>query len=179
MKELLEVDKSFNEGMFITKVNNIYVTLKTCIMMRNLDRIRHFLSKAVEDKYDEIINRLKEDKKINMFDELNVKESKITNIEITEDKIIITVKLISRYMDYIIDSDTKKYISGINDHRIEKENTLVFEKIINAKNYGLIKKCPTCGASIDLNKDGKCPYCKKIFDAENYDYILTSIKEGV
>ena len=178
MKELLEIDKTFNESMFITKVNNIFVMLKSCVMKRNLDRARHFLSLEVENKYDEIIKRLINENKINMFDELNVKESSIENIEITSDKIIIKVKLVSRYMDYIIDSNTKKYISGINDHRIEKVNSLTFEKIINAKNYGLIKKCPTCGASIDLNKDGRCPFCKNIFDAENYDYILTDIKEG-
>ncbi len=179
MDELLKVDKTFNESMFITKVNNIFVMLKSCVMTRNLDRVRHFISLELEKEYDEIINRLKEENEINMYDELNVKDTKIKNIEITEEKIIITVNLTSRYMDYIIDANTKEYISGVNDHRIEKENTLVFEKIINAKNYGLIKKCPTCGASINLNKSGKCPYCRNIFDAENYDYILTSIKEGV
>lgn len=178
MKELIEIDNSFNESMFLTKVNNIFVMLKSSVMMRDLNRARHFLSEEVEKKYDSIIKDLIEREKINMFDELNVKESSISNIEIREDKIIITVTLVSRYMDYLIDANTKKYVSGVNDHRIEKVNTLTFEKKRNANNYNLIKKCPTCGASIDLNKDGRCPYCKTIFDAENYDYILTNIIEG-
>ena len=36
-------------------------------------------------------------------DELNVKSTEITNIEITDTKYIITVRIISRYMDYIVD----------------------------------------------------------------------------
>lgn len=176
MDKLLEIDNTFNESMFLTKVNNIFVMLKSCEMTRNLDRARHFLGDEVEKEYDEKIKRLLDEGKINMFDELNVKESSIDSIDIQEDRIVIVVRLISRYMDYLIDANTKKYISGVNDHRIEKTNYLTFEKIINAKGYNLIKKCPTCGASIDLNKDGRCPYCKTIFDAENYDYILTKIE---
>ena len=177
IQELQEIDKSFNEVMFKSKINNIFVMLYSCIMTRNLDRVRHFISEDLENKYDSIINKLKEDKLIQMYDELNVKDSYIKNIEINDEKIIIDVVLISRYMDYKIDEDTKKYVSGINDHRIEVRNILRFEKYRNAKDYKLVKKCPTCGASIDLNKDGKCQFCKTIFDAENYDYILVSIEQ--
>ena len=175
MNELTKIDKSFSESMFKSKVNNIFVMLHSCIMSRNLDRVRHFISDDLEKKYDSIIEDLKNKKEIQMYDELNVKDCNINKIEITNDKIIIDVVIISRYMDYKIDEETKKYKSGINDHRIEKTNYLKFEKSINAKDYKLIKKCPSCGASIDLNKDGKCEYCKNIFDAENYDYILVSI----
>lgn len=175
MDNLMEIDKTFNESLFKSKVNNIFVMLYSCIMSRNLDRVRHFISDELEKKYDLIIENLKKERAIQMYDELNVKDCTINNIVITDDKIIIDVVLISRYMEYKIDEKTKKYISGVDDHRIEKTNYLRFEKKRNSKEYGLIKKCPTCGASININKDGKCPYCKNIFDAENYDYILVSM----
>ena len=177
MNELLKIDNNFNESMFITKVNNIFVQLFTAVMNRNLDTIRHFIGEKVEQEFDNKITELRNNKQIQLYDELNVKETKIDNINIYEDKISIGVILISRYMDYLINDSTKKYISGINNHRIESTYYLTFEKKINTKNYNVVKTCPHCGNSIDLNNNGKCNYCDGIFDTENYDYILTEIKK--
>ena len=175
MEELLKIDPSFNEGMFITKVNNIFIMLHSSIMTNDLDRVRHFISSDLEEKYENIISELNKKNAIQMYDELNVKSTNIEDIIIEENKIIIKVELISRYMDYLIDKDTGNYISGINDRRVEKSNHLVFEKMIGANYTKIDKKCPGCGANIDVNKNGKCEYCGTVFNAENYDWILTSI----
>ncbi len=175
MKELLEIDPTFNEGMFITKVNNIFVMLHTSIMMGSLDRVRHFLSDDVADKYEKIINDLNKRQVRRMFDELNVKETHLKDININDDCVIINVDITSRYMDYVVDINTGEFISGFNDHRIEKLNHLTFSKKKGAKTYKIDKKCEGCGANIDVNKDGKCEYCGRIFNAESYDWILTSI----
>ena len=46
------------------------------------------------------------------------------------------------------------------------------------KDYdALDSKCPSCGASIDVNRSGHCEYCGTTFDNENYDWILTSIRD--
>lgn len=111
-----------------------------------------------------------------MYDELNVKSTNIDNVEILEDKIVIKVTIISRYMDYLINKDNGNFVSGNNQSRVEKINYLVFEKIKSAKDYKIIRACPRCGASMDINKSGECNYCRTIFNAENYDYILTSIE---
>ena len=44
LNELESIDNSFNESMFITRVNNIFIKLFTGIMFQNLDDIRHNLS---------------------------------------------------------------------------------------------------------------------------------------
>ena len=177
MDELLKIEPSFNKEMFITKVNNIFIMLHTSIMTNNLNRVRHFISNDLESKYETILEDLNNRKLRQMYDELNVKSTQIQNIEIVDNKIIINVLLISRYMDYLVNKDTGEFVSGINDRRIEKNNYLVFEKIIGNNYNGVIRKCPNCGASIDVNNSGQCKYCHSIFDTENHDWILTSIKE--
>ena len=77
-------------------------------------------------------------------------------------------------MDYFIDSDGN-YVSGINDHRIEKLNRLTFMKKIDGRNAGIVRKCPACGSSIDVNNNGKCNYCGAIYNNEDYDYVLSNI----
>ena len=175
MDELLKVEPSFNKEMFITKVNNIFVMLHSAIMMDDINRVRHFISDELEKKYENILTELNNKNLRQMYDELNVKTTEIDNVSIEEDKIRIKVVIVSRYMDYLIDKTSGKFISGINNRRIEKTNYLIFEKKIGNRYNKIDKKCPGCGANIDVNKNGKCSYCGQIFDTENYDWILTSI----
>ena len=123
--DIRSIDKDFNEAMFITKVNNIFIMLYTSIMMDDLDRVRHFISDNLEKKYELILKELKEKHLRQMYDELNVKDTNITNIEIKDNKICINVKLISRYMDYKVDENFN-VVSGDNTRRVENINYLTF-----------------------------------------------------
>ena len=103
------------------------------------------------------------------------KESRIIDFQNTGEKSIATVKLISRYVEYKINKDTKKII-GDNGNRVEKENILVFEKYNNVKVQKASRKCPNCGVNMDISNSGKCEYCGSIYNLDDYDYILTSIE---
>ena len=167
--------EDFNEAMFKTKVDNIFVKLYTCIMKGNLTDVRHFISEELYNNYINKINELISHNKRQMYDEINVKNTMIINRKILEDKEIIDVEIVSRYMDYIIDINTCDLISGDDTRRIERRNILRFEKKLNTKDFGIVRKCPGCGASINVNNTGKCEYCDTIFNLDDYDYILVSI----
>ena len=165
----------FNETMFKTKVDNIFVKIYTCIMKQDLSDVEHFISNELKKELDSKINNLKSQNKRQIYDELNVKNTNILSRNIENDKEVIKVEIISRYMDYIIDKDTGNTISGDDTRRIEKRNILTFEKKVNAKEIGLVRKCPGCGASISVNTSGKCDYCDSVFNWEDYDYILVEL----
>lgn len=167
--------EDFNEAMFKTKVDNIFVKLYTCIMKGDLTDVRHFISEELYNNYINKINELISHNKRQMYDEINVKNTMIINRKILEDKETIDVEIVSRYMDYIIDINTGDLISGDDTRRIEKRNILRFEKKLNTKDFGIVRKCPGCGASINVNNTGKCEYCDTIFNLDDYDYILVSI----
>ena len=69
-----------------------------------------------------------------------------------------------------------EFISGNNTSRIQKDYYMIFEKRRNASKLGIIRFCPNCGAPMDLNNTGVCSFCHKVFDQENHDWILTSIR---
>ena len=167
--------EEFNEAMFKTKVDNIFVKLYTCIMKQDLSDVTHFISDNIQSNLESQINNLKNKNQRQIYDELNVKDTKILSRNIENDKEIVDVEIISRYMDYIIDKDTGDLIYGDDTRRIEKRNILKFEKKLNTKEIGLVRKCPGCGASISVNTSGKCEYCGAFFNQEDYDYILVSI----
>ena len=166
----------FNEAMFKTKVDNIFVKLYTCIMKQDLSDVLHFISDDLEEYFNEIIEDLKRQNKRQMYDELNVRFTRIVDRQVIDNKEVVTVELTSRYMDYIIDMNTGDLISGNDTYRIEKVNTLVFEKSLDAKEIDIVRMCPGCGNSMSVNTSGVCDYCGAVFNQEDYDYVLTSIK---
>lgn len=174
MDELINLDSNFSESEFLGKVNNIYVMLCTSMMTNNLERVKHFLGSKLYELKKKELEELNNQNIIQMYDELNV-NPRIIDVEITSDKFVIKVNMISKYLDYIISSDTKEFVSGNKNYRIEKSNILIFTKIRNFKDLGVVRQCPYCGASMDLNNTGQCKFCHKTFDMTNYDWILEEI----
>lgn len=176
MKKLISLDPTFTESSFKTKVDNIFVMLHISLMTDNMKRVKHFISDNVYQEFYNRLSILNNNNERQMFDELNIKSTDIIDIKITNTKYIITIKIISRYMDYIVDKDTAKYKRGNNTSRIERENILVFEKNREAKIQGVVRFCQNCGHPMDVNKSGYCEFCHSTYNQENYDWVLTSIK---
>lgn len=175
LNELIKNDTNFNEGSFKSYVANVFVKLFTSVMLDELDNVKHFLSEDVYNQYKSKIDDLNNKGVRQIYDELNVKDSSIIKVSITDTDFVITVLITSRYMDYIVDKNSGNFISGNNQSRIEKNYTLIFTKKRNFLQQGVVRKCPGCGASISVNTSGKCEYCGTIYNLEKYDYILTSI----
>lgn len=174
MNEIMYLDKSFIENEFLSKVNNIYVMLCTSMMTNHLERVKHFLSDKLYEIKKSELEELNNENIIKMYDELNVNAS-IINGEVLDDKFVIKVNMRAKYLDYTINKDTKEFVSGNKNCRIETNKTLVFTKIRNFKTLGIVRQCPYCGASMDLNNTGECKFCKKTFDMKEYDWILEEI----
>ena len=121
------------------------------------------------------IKKLDKQNLIQMYDELNVKNSRIRSIEVNENNYVIIVDLQARYMDYILDLESGTKVSGNDSSRIEVGYTLKFVKDASATVQGMVRRCPGCGSPMDVNNDGKCSYCGGIYNLEDYDWILVSI----
>lgn len=176
IEEFLVLDKTFNESMFITKVNNIFIQLFSSIMLDELDNVKHFISDEIFNYANEIVLKNKNNGTRQMYDELNVKNSSIHSIEVNENVYTIKVYLQSRYMDYIISLDDGSRVSGNDDSRIQVDYMLTFEKKADFINQGVARKCPGCGAPMNINESGKCSYCGAIYNQEDYDWILTKLE---
>ena len=177
LEKLMKEDNNFSEAKFKAKVDNIFIQLYTAVMKQNLEKVKHFLSDEVYEKYNKQIKALQTSNQIQVYDELNVSNTNIKSINELEDKFEITVSILTKYLDYRIAKDTKKFVSGDRDVRKEKIVILKFSKIKNAKALGNARKCTGCGANIDLNKNGVCEYCGSVFLLEEYDWILDEIND--
>ena len=169
-------DPTINNSMFLSTVDNIFILLYTGIMFDDLNRVKHKMTPELFEKYKEILDENNSKNVRQMYDELNVKTSSITNITKTEDKIIVKVMLICRYMNYLVDKTTLKFKSGNDDTREEHTLTLTLEKRVDAKDIKVSMHCPACGSPANVNAYGVCPYCGTRFNTEDFDYVLTNIE---
>lgn len=177
LNELEIKDQNFNESMFITRVNNIFIKLFTGIMFQNLDDVRHNISDNVYEYAINIINESKNKNLRRMYDELNIKSTDIININVNDNYYEIEVIITTRYLKYFIKLDSGDYASGDKDNRIIEKYRLIFRKNKNTKVQKSVRYCTNCGASIDINDSGKCKYCNTYYDTKKYDYILDEIEE--
>ena len=175
LNKIIDEDKDFTEAKFKTKVDNIYIQIFTAIMKQDLSRIKHFVSDDLYIKLEQIVIKLQEQNAIQMYGELNVTDTNIDKITENDDEYQIEVKLLTKYLDYKIDKNTKKLISGNVEIRKEEFKRLIFTKTKNARNLGVSRTCECCGANLDINFDGRCKYCGMIFKLEKYDWILKEI----
>ena len=68
----------------------------------------YLLSDNIYEDFNNRLSNLNNNNERQMFDELNVKSTDIVDVEVTNDKYIIKVRLISKYLDYIVDKQTNK-----------------------------------------------------------------------
>lgn len=174
-EEILKYDPDFTESNFKTFIDNVFIQIHLSIMTKEIENIKHFVTNEIYKDIENKVNDLDNKNLIQMYDEINVKETHILNTEISDNLIKINVNLISRYMDYLIDEDGN-FVSGNNTSRIEKANYLTFVKKIESKELGTVRKCPGCGATLDINRSGKCDYCGSTFDLDKKGWILTNLE---
>ncbi len=174
INEIIKYDTNFDESIFLTRIDHVFIMILDAIMERDMSSVSHYLSDDVLNKFTSLVNEYLNDGKIRLFDEMNIKESNIESVNVSEDKINITCRIVTRYMDYFINEDGD-YISGINDHRVENTHYVVFSKRLDASELKAARRCPNCGHTLDINASGICPYCNGVFNMEKYDYIVTSM----
>ena len=169
-----DYDKDYNEAIFLSKVDHIFIMILDAIMDNDMINVKHYLSEEVYNKFDQMVKEYSSKGLTRLFDEMNVKSTSIDSFDVKDNTLNVYVTITSRYMDYFLDSNGE-YVSGVNDHRIEMKHNIVFSKKLDAKGLQESRDCPSCGNSLDINATGVCPYCGMVIDMSIFDYIITDI----
>lgn len=173
INELIEKDKTFSESEFKSKVENQFMQIFLAITVGKIERIDHFVNDEVYAQLKEVVEDNAAKNVIHFYEEPNVSNININRIIEEEDSFIIETSLLFKAYDYFESKDDLRLLSGTKDYRMERVHRVVFKKLKSAKEFGIQRKCPTCGNTMDTNYSGMCPYCKTIFDLESYDWVIT------
>ena len=113
MNEILKYDEDFSESKFITYVNNVFIQIYTSLMTKEIENIKHFVTDSLYQMLEDKVAELKSQGLIQMYDELNVASTDILSYQVENNQMMIQVRILSRYLDYIVDEDGN-YIRGNN-----------------------------------------------------------------
>ena len=171
-----DYDSQIDNSSFLSKVDNIYILLMSGVMFDELEKVKHKVSLDVYKKYEAICLNNRAKYYTQTYDELNVRSTNIIDIQKTDEKIIVTVELISGYVDYVTNNVSGELISGDKFKKNFYKNILTLEKRIDAIGVQTSMHCPTCGTPLNFNSNGICDHCGSVFNTEKYDYILTDIR---
>lgn len=176
LENLIKYDSDFAESKFKSKVENMFVQIKLSMVTGKIEKIDHFVNDQTYEKIKQKVDTDKENNRIQIYDELNVAGVQIRNIEELQDSFQIEVVVHSKALEYYIRKDNKQFLSGDKNLRTDRFTNITLKKMKNAQKYKAVRKCPTCGADVDVNLNGQCSYCHTIFNLEKYDWVIVEME---
>ncbi len=169
IEELVQKDSSFNSSIFISKANNMVKKLYNATTLDELDSVDHFASDEVFNKFKDKLNKAKARNLRLIFDQVNV-NTEIKNITEVSNNYVISTLVTCKYYKYYLDSNGN-IVEGNDDTRSTVIHQVDFVKRIG-NSLPEVVRCLGCGTSLNINEDGKCPNCGRIFDLEEFDYYI-------
>ena len=134
-----EIDKKFNIDNINKETFEVYKEVQYAWMDFDLNKLKKLICKELYDKYEEQLDKLKNDNQKNIMDNIEFKSNEITNIKIDNNIEIIECKMNVSCIDYIIDNEDK-VIKGKKEKFNNYTYSLVFNKDLKTNKYVLIEK---------------------------------------
>lgn len=164
------MDNSFNESILISKVNNMVKLIYNSITLNKLEDVIQFMSDDLYNKIKEKIDNNTNNNCRVIYDEVNV-NSEIKNITNMDEYIFIDVRCNVKFLKYYVSLSDGSYISGDRDNRIDRILNITLKRKSNVKDTNTFK-CLGCGYSIDITNGYTCPNCGRVFDLNEFDFII-------
>lgn len=177
-EDYIKMDSSFDEAYFKTRVVNTFVKYYTAVMLNELDNVKHFITEEVYNDAKNYIENCYTNGFRPMYEKVTVANQMIKGVEVLGASYCINVEVTSQCYKYKMSLEDNSIIDGDDKNMVKIRYDLKFIKKMGAKDLGEVRTCPHCGHNMDINNSGKCSYCGGIYDLDEYDWILSSIKEA-
>ena len=143
-----------------------YLKIQNAWSEFDYDTMRELCTDELFNSYKTQLKILKTKGQKNVMEGFNANKIAITNIELQNDELILTVYMSVTFYDYIINAKTNEVMRGSNSKPVTNNYVMTF---IKSNKEVKITKCPNCGAPLEDNHSSTCPYCDS-------DIILPSTK---
>jgi predicted lipid-binding transport protein (Tim44 family) len=175
-------DPGFNEADFLSDVNRAFFTIQQAWTERRPDISRQVMQDGIWNQHKFQIDQYLSLNKQNILENLAIQNTRTVAANTDDAFDTIVVRFFAKCADYDIDlnSDKRKIIKGDRTEADWAEDW-VFQRSSKATtkpNGGtMAKKCPNCGAPLDLDLAGICKYCKAPVMSGEFDWVLTRIEQ--
>ena len=180
IETLKQKDPNFNEQKLLEKVSNDYVRMQQCWQAKDWEPMRAVMTDQLYNQMLRQLDELKRNTVTNYVERIAVLNTRIMRYAVEGDNDVLVVRLQSRICDYTLDDETGNLVSGSRTRELfmTYDWKLIRQKDQKTRDEAHMTQlsCPNCGAPLDINQSGKCPYCGSVITLSDHDWALSSIK---
>lgn len=180
INSILAIDPDFDEQVFKTWAEEVFVTLQQAWTDREWKKIRPFEADSLFAAHSRQLNELIDRGVINVVERVAVRDVKIAGFESQGANETLTVYLKASLRDYYVRDDTHQITEGNPNEEFNVVYELKFVRTAGVKTNNLsgksVTNCPNCGAPTEITSSGQCPYCKSVITNGEYTFVLASLK---
>ncbi len=177
---LKQKDPDFNEQILLEKVGNQYIQMQNAWQDKKWEPMRAIMTDAMYNQMARQLQALIDAKQTNHIERIAVLETRIVRYAVEGDNDVLVIRISTRITDYTTDDRTGALISGSQT----RELFMVYDwKLTRQKDKKTLLQpsvtqisCPNCGAPLNINHTGKCPYCGTVVTLSDHDWALSAIK---
>jgi len=175
-------DPGFNEADFLSDVNRAFFTIQQAWTERRPDISRQVMHDGIWQQHKFQIDSYLSQQKQNILENLAIQNTRIVSCHTDDSFDTIMVRFFASCADYDIDLSNEKHKVVRGDKSISDwAEDWVFQRkssAVTKPNGGtMAKKCPNCGAPLDLDLAGVCKYCRAPVMSGEFDWVLTRIEQ--
>ena len=179
--DLVAKDPNFTKAAFVEKVSNIYIQMQQAWQAKDWEPMRMHLTDALYSQMERQLEDYKRNGRTNVMERIAVLGARIIGYSSDAVNDILTLRVNTRLVDYVVDDNTGALLSGSKTAEKFMEYEYTFIRSVNQltptqEEEVKVLNCKNCGAPLAINHSGRCPYCDSIITASEYDWVLSSIK---
>jgi predicted lipid-binding transport protein (Tim44 family) len=130
ISHIQQMDPQFDEARFKDTAMDIFFKIQGAWMNRNLSPVNSLLTDEMRNIFNEEINTLLREKKVNRLENIAVRNVQIVEVWQETGQDFITVLLTANLLDYTTDDSTGKVIAGSNLDPIKFEEYWTFTRTV-------------------------------------------------
>jgi predicted lipid-binding transport protein (Tim44 family) len=182
LNEIRAHDPAFNEDDMLSDVNRAFFTIQQAWTERKPELSRQVMHDGIWQQHKFQIDQYTSANKQNVLENLAIQNSRIVAADSDESFDTVVVRYFASCADYDIelDDEKRKIVRGSKQIADWAEDWVYqrSSKAVTKPNAGTMnKKCPNCGAPLDLDLAGVCKYCKAPVMSGEFDWVLTRIEQ--
>jgi predicted lipid-binding transport protein (Tim44 family) len=130
ISHIQQMDPQFDEARFKDTAMDIFFKIQGAWMNRNLSSVNSLLTDEMRNIFNEEINTLLREKKVNRLENIAVRNVQIVEVWQETGQDFITVLLTANLLDYTTDDSTGKVIAGSNMDPVKFEEYWTFTRTV-------------------------------------------------